>query len=61
VTPGDHTLFVAEIIGAWVEEEAFAGTWRCTQGDTPEDQEELCPLLHLGGRQFCVPGKAIEV
>lgn len=60
-TPGDHTLFIAEVIGAWAEEEAFAGTWLSSQDDGAADIEELYPLLHLGGRRFCLPGKAIEL
>lgn len=61
MAPGDHSLFIAEIVGAWAEEEAFEGTWRCTLGDDTEVDEELHPLLHLGGRRFCLPGKAIAL
>ncbi|MHB0858979.1 MAG: flavin reductase family protein [Anaerolineae bacterium] len=53
--PGDHTLFVAQVLGAWAEEEAFDGSWL-----VPEDNDELCSILHLGGRQYCLPGKRIE-
>ncbi len=49
--PGDHTLFVAEIVGAWAEEEAFDGVWLA-----PADNEELQPLYHLGGDLFCLIG-----
>lgn len=51
--PGDHTLFVAEVAGAWVEEAAFDGHWLA-----PED-EELHPILHLGGQSFCLLGKKL--
>ena len=54
--PGDHTLFIAEIIGAWAEEEAFDGIWL-----EPEDNEELHPLHHLGGRHFGLIGKVITL
>jgi flavin reductase (DIM6/NTAB) family NADH-FMN oxidoreductase RutF len=60
VEAGDHTLFIAEVLGAWAEEEAFGGdsaaegTWRAS------DDEDLSPLLHLGGRSFCLPGLAVE-
>ncbi|MHB1294271.1 MAG: flavin reductase family protein [Anaerolineae bacterium] len=54
--PGDHTLFVAQVIGAWAEEDAFGGSWLA-----PEDNEELCNLLHLGGSAFCLPGKRIAI
>jgi len=53
-TPGDHSVFTAEILGAWAEEEAFEGAWKA-----PEDNEELHPLLHLGGRRFCLLGKVL--
>ncbi|MCE5260188.1 MAG: flavin reductase family protein [Chloroflexi bacterium] len=46
--PGDHTLFIVEIVGAWAEEAAFKdGLWLC-----PRDDEELQPLVHLGGTMF---------
>ncbi len=53
-TPGDHTLFVAEVLGAWVEEEAFDEYWLA-----PEENEELSPLIHLGGKRFALLGKQI--
>jgi len=53
--PGDHTLFVAEVVGAWVDEEAFGETWRLEQGD-----DEIRPLCHLGGGRFCLPGAVIQ-
>lgn len=47
LAPGDHTLFIAEVIGAWAEDAAFKdGLWLL-----PED-EELRPLMHLGGAAF---------
>jgi len=52
LSPGDHTLFIAQIAGAWAEEEAFGETWLL-----PEGNEELAPLVHLGGSEFCLPGK----
>jgi len=55
LTPGDHTLFIAEVVGAWAEEEAFDEHWL-----VPEDNEELLPLHHLGGRYFALLGKRIE-
>ena len=54
VAPGDHTVFVAEVLGGWAEEEAFDTVWLA-----PEDGEELLPLHHLGGRQFCLMGERI--
>jgi len=54
--PGDHSLFVAEILGAWAEEEAFDTSWLA-----PQDNEELQPLIHLGGHQFGLLGKRIAL
>lgn len=51
---GDHTVFLGEVIGAWAEEAAFAETWLL-------EEEELSPLIHLGGRHFCVPGRRFTV
>ena len=56
VAPGDHTLFVVEVLGGWAEEEAFDEVWI-----VPEDNEELLPLHHLGGEQFRLMGKEIIV
>ena len=56
VAPGDHSLFIAQIVGAWAEEEAFEETWLA-----PEDTEELLPLLHLGGKLFALLGKKIDL
>lgn len=56
LAPGDHTLFVVEVVGAWVEEEAFDERWL-----VPEENEELSPLIHLGGRQFGLFGKQFHV
>ncbi|HUT15668.1 MAG TPA: flavin reductase family protein [Anaerolineae bacterium] len=55
LTPGDHVLFITEIVGAWAEEEAFCESWL-----VPQDNEALLPLHHLGGKSFCLMGKTIE-
>lgn len=54
LTPGDHSLFIAEIVGAWAEEEAFSGVWLA-----PQDNEELLPFYHLGGKQFGLLGRTL--
>lgn len=54
--PGDHTLFVLEIVGAWAEEEAFQEVWVL-----PQENEELCPLIHLGGKRFALLGRGITL
>lgn len=56
VRPGDHTLFIAQVVGAWVEEEAFDQVWLA-----PEDNEELTPLCHLGGSSFCLVGNKLTL
>jgi flavin reductase (DIM6/NTAB) family NADH-FMN oxidoreductase RutF len=53
VAPGDHTLFICQVAGAWAENEAFAGNWQEAQDD------ELLPLVHLGGKHFVLPGRHI--
>jgi len=54
--PGDHTLFIAEVLGGWAEEEAFDTVWT-----HPEDDEGLLPLHHLGDGRFCLMGKEITL
>jgi flavin reductase (DIM6/NTAB) family NADH-FMN oxidoreductase RutF len=59
IETGDHVLFVAEVVGVWAEEEAFestadSATWRAS------DDDEGAPLLHMGGRAFCLPGAVLE-
>jgi flavin reductase (DIM6/NTAB) family NADH-FMN oxidoreductase RutF len=45
VTPGDHTIFIAEIVSAQAESEAFDETYLLRERD-------LSPLNHLGGDRF---------
>jgi flavin reductase (DIM6/NTAB) family NADH-FMN oxidoreductase RutF len=56
LAPGDHTLFIAQVLGAWAEEEAFDGRWLA-----PQDNEELIPLIHMGERRFALLGKQLEI
>lgn len=55
VQPGDHTVFVAQVVGAWAEEEAFDEVWRVNGVE-----EELLPLHHLGGTAFALMGQSLE-
>lgn len=55
LAPGDHTLFIVEVVGGWAEEEAFGPMWVA-----PQDNDELQPLCHLGGEQFSLIGKKIS-
>ena len=52
ITPGDHTVFIAEVVDAQAEEEAFDGAYRLMERD-------LSPLHHLGGDRYAVLGEAI--
>lgn len=45
ITPGDHSLFVLEILHAQAEAEAFDETWLLRERD-------LGPLHHLGGERY---------
>jgi len=54
LSPGDHSIFMAQVVGAWAEEEAFRDTWRT------DVDEELKPMYHLGGRAFCLMGEILE-
>lgn len=57
--PGDHIVYIMQIVEAWAEEEAFAHTWI-----VPAAAEELAPLHHLGGVAFAalkpLPGSPDE-
>jgi flavin reductase (DIM6/NTAB) family NADH-FMN oxidoreductase RutF len=46
-SPGDHTLFVAEIVRAQAEEEAFDGVYLLKERD-------LKPLHHLGADAYAI-------
>jgi flavin reductase (DIM6/NTAB) family NADH-FMN oxidoreductase RutF len=46
-SPGDHTIFVAEILHAQAEEEAFDETYLLKERD-------IRPLHHLGGDRYSV-------
>lgn len=56
IAPGDHSLFLVEVVGAWAEEEAFESAWR-VRGQ-PED---LLPLAHLGGALFGMLGAEVTL
>lgn len=52
-SPGDHTLYVAEVTYAWIEEGTFDETWLVRERD-------LKPLHHLGGSRFGVIEGIVE-
>lgn len=47
VAVGDHSLFIGEVLAAWIEKDAFDQTWLL-------EHRELKPLHHLGGDLFSV-------
>ncbi|MCK5228897.1 MAG: flavin reductase family protein [Desulfobulbaceae bacterium] len=50
-TAGDHSIIVGEVLAVWVKPDAFGARF----------QVESAPTLHhLGGREFCLPGKVIK-
>ena len=53
LSPGDHSLFMAHVVGAWADEEAFSSAWRA------DVDEDLKPLVHLGGTLFGVMGRTV--
>jgi flavin reductase (DIM6/NTAB) family NADH-FMN oxidoreductase RutF len=56
LTPGDHSLYIWEVVGAWAETDAFRDYWL-----QPQEAEEMLPLHYLGGRQFCLMGPVIDL
>jgi flavin reductase (DIM6/NTAB) family NADH-FMN oxidoreductase RutF len=51
---GDHTIFVGQVLAAWVESGTFDRVWLV-------EKKEARLLHHLGGNFFCVPTERIEV
>ena len=49
----EHTLFVATVVAAYAEREAFDDTWLLTE-------EEAKPLRHLGGHLYSVLSQRIS-
>ena len=47
ISPGDHTFFVAEIVRAQAEEEAFDASYLLKERD-------LKPLHHLGADSYAI-------
>jgi len=51
---GDHTLFVGQVLAAWVESGTFDRVWLV-------DKEEARLLHHLGGNSYCVSSGRFEL
>jgi flavin reductase (DIM6/NTAB) family NADH-FMN oxidoreductase RutF len=53
-SPGDHTIFIAQVVAAQVEVGTFEGVWLV-------EKEEAKVLHHLGGSTYCVPKGRFDV
>lgn len=53
VTPGDHGIFIGEVVAAKAEEELFEDVWLLKE-------RELRPLHHLGGSYYGVLEERID-
>jgi flavin reductase (DIM6/NTAB) family NADH-FMN oxidoreductase RutF len=54
ITPGDHGIFIGQIVSAQAEEEAFKDSW------LDRVERELRPILHIGGTQFTTFGERVD-
>ena len=54
VTPGDHTIFIAEVVSAQAEEESFDDAYLLAERD-------LSPITHLGGPRYGTYGEPIQL
>ncbi len=54
VTPGDHGIFIGEVVYAQAEEEAFKEQW------LEKSEKELRPIVHLGGTIFATLGERFD-
>lgn len=51
--PGDHSIFIVQIVYAWAEDGTFDETWLLEDRDAK-------PLCHLGGFWFSTPDERID-
>ena len=54
VTPGDHGIFIGQVVHAQAEEEAFKDQW------LEKSEKELRPILHIGGTVFSTFGERFD-
>jgi flavin reductase (DIM6/NTAB) family NADH-FMN oxidoreductase RutF len=54
VTPGDHGIFIGQVVYAQAEEEAFKDQW------LEKTEKELRPILHVGGTVFATFGERFD-
>ncbi|MDH5299192.1 MAG: flavin reductase family protein [Desulfobulbaceae bacterium] len=52
-TAGDHTIFIGEVLAVWARPDLFDQRLLI-------EKEEAQTLHHLGGRDFCPPGRVIS-
>jgi flavin reductase (DIM6/NTAB) family NADH-FMN oxidoreductase RutF len=53
-TPGDHGIFVGQVVHAQAEEDAFVDHW------LDRSEKELRPILHVGGTLFTTFGERLD-
>lgn len=51
-TAGDHSIIVGEVLAVWVKPNVFKDRLKV---------ETSLTLHHLGGKEFCLPGKVITI
>jgi flavin reductase (DIM6/NTAB) family NADH-FMN oxidoreductase RutF len=51
---GDHSIMVGEVLAVWAKPGIFEERLRV-------EKEEAQTLHHLGGKDFCVPGKIVTI
>jgi flavin reductase (DIM6/NTAB) family NADH-FMN oxidoreductase RutF len=51
---GDHSIMVGEVLAVWAKPGVFEERLRV-------EKEEAQTLHHLGGKDFCVPGKIVTI
>lgn len=51
---GDHSIMVGKVLAAWTKPRLFDDRLRV-------EEEEAQTLHHLGGKDFCLPGKIVTI
>src|SRR5512144_603420 len=54
VTPGDHGIFIGQVVHAQAEEDAFQDQW------LEQTAKDLRPILHIGGTVFSTFGERFD-
>lgn len=51
-TAGDHSIIVGEVLAVWAKPDVFKDRFKV---------EDFKTLHHLGGKEFCLPGKVVRI